>query len=186
MLKADLASGYRQFGTHPVDWRFQVYCNGPNEHYIDLACPFGKTNSSLEFCPPVALFAKSAAIRYGEEFATIGPVLGTHVDDIFGGFKKCQSYRKAKHFRDYLCDVGAALSLNFNQNVEKNPLPARSQVILGRRYDSSLARVFTAKEKVTKYRLRIAAVLAMEIVSVKSLEKLHGWWLWWSLLVALS
>ena len=24
-IKADLASGYRQFGAHPVDWRFQVY-----------------------------------------------------------------------------------------------------------------------------------------------------------------
>ena len=65
-IRADLASGYRQFGTHQVDWKFQVYCNGPNEHYIDLAYPFGKTNSSLEFCPPVQLFAKSAAARYGQ------------------------------------------------------------------------------------------------------------------------
>ena len=31
-IKADLSAGYRQFGTHPVDWRFQVYCNGPDEH----------------------------------------------------------------------------------------------------------------------------------------------------------
>ena len=65
-IKADLSSGYRQFGAHPMDWRFQVYCNGPDEHYIDLACPFGKTNSSLEFCPPVMLFAESAAYRYGQ------------------------------------------------------------------------------------------------------------------------
>ena len=65
-FKADLASGYRQFGSHPVDCRFQVYCNGPNEHYIDLACPFGKTNSSLEFCPPVRLFADSSACRFGQ------------------------------------------------------------------------------------------------------------------------
>ena len=65
-IKADLSSGYRQFGAHPADWRFQVYCNGPDEHYIDLACPFGKTNSSLEFCPPVRLFAESAAQRYGQ------------------------------------------------------------------------------------------------------------------------
>ena len=40
-VKAHLESGYRQFGTHPVDWRFQVYCNGLDEHDIDLACPFG-------------------------------------------------------------------------------------------------------------------------------------------------
>ena len=66
LLKADLAAGFRLFGTHPVDWRFQVYCNSHDEHYIDLACPYGKTNSPMEFCPPVALFAESAAVRYGE------------------------------------------------------------------------------------------------------------------------
>ena len=59
-IKADLANGFHQFGTHPKDWRYQVYCNDPREHYIDFACPFGKTNSTLEFCPPVALFAKSS------------------------------------------------------------------------------------------------------------------------------
>ena len=68
LIKADLATGFRQFGTHPADWRFQVYCNGPYEHYIDLACPYGKTNSPLEFCPPVALFADSSSVRYGEAF----------------------------------------------------------------------------------------------------------------------
>ena len=36
-IKADLKSGFRQFGTHPSDWRFQVYCNGAEEHYIDIA-----------------------------------------------------------------------------------------------------------------------------------------------------
>ena len=53
-IKADLKNGFRQFGTHPHDWRFQGYCNGLDEHYIDIACPFGKTNSTLEFCPPVS------------------------------------------------------------------------------------------------------------------------------------
>ena len=89
LIKADLKSGYRQFGVHPVDWKFQVYCNGPDEHYIDLACPFRKTNSALEFCPPVELFAKSAAIRYSEFFGKPKPILGSHIDDIFGGFKGC-------------------------------------------------------------------------------------------------
>ena len=63
-IKADLQSGFRQFGTHPSDWRFQVYCNGLNEHYIDFACPLGKTNSTLEFCPPIKLFAISTAVRW--------------------------------------------------------------------------------------------------------------------------
>ena len=98
-IKGDFESGFRQFGTHPVDWRFQVYCNGPEEHYIDLACPFGKTNSPLEFCPPVALLAKSLAVRYAEKFRVRSPVLGTHVDDIFGGFKSNRSLvRKSNSF----------------------------------------------------------------------------------------
>ena len=76
-IKGDLENGFRQFGTHPVDWRFQVYSNGPREHYIDLACPFGKTNSPLEFCPPVALLAKSLATRYAEVFKVRSPVMDT-------------------------------------------------------------------------------------------------------------
>ena len=75
-----------------MDWKFQVYNNGPDEHYIDLACPFGKTNSALEFCPPVTLFAKSVTVRYGEKFSTVPPILVTHVDDIFWGFKDCPDY----------------------------------------------------------------------------------------------
>ena len=43
LIKADLKSGFRQFGAHPVDWRFQVYCNGPMEHYsISLALSAGR------------------------------------------------------------------------------------------------------------------------------------------------
>ena len=156
LIKADLESGYRQFGAHPVDWRFQVYCNGPNEHYIDLACPFGKTNSALEFCPPVELFAKSLAVRHSRMFRIPAPILGTHVDDIFGGFKDCDCYQRASHFRMFLCRTGEYLTIRFNSKVEKTPMPDRIQVILGRRFDSSLARVNTAKKKVVKYRLRIA------------------------------
>ena len=129
-IKADLASGYRQFGTHPVDWRFQVYCNRPNEHYIDIACPFGKTNSSLEFCPPVALFARSAAIRYSEQFKVPAPSIGTHVDDIFGGFIIGDSRERAMHFRQWLCEVGRSLTVMFNINESKTPMPAKKQVRL--------------------------------------------------------
>ena len=146
-IKADLASGYRQFGTHPVDWKFQVYCNGPNEHYIDLACPFGKTNSSLEFCPPVQLFAKSAAARYGQLLSRWTPTLGTHVDDIFGGFKRCEKYTEAHRFREYLISVGANLTIIFNPKEKKTPLPARSQVILGRLFNSTSNRVPTVDKK---------------------------------------
>ena len=159
-VKADLESGYRQFGTHPVDWRFQVYCNGLDEHYIDLACPFGKTNSSLEFCPMVTLFTKSVASRYAVLYNST-PSLGTHVDDIFGGFKGCDDYAKACHLREFLCSVGTALTITFNPKPEKTPMPATSQVILGRRYNSSSKRVNTSEKKVIKYRLRIASALLM-------------------------
>ena len=99
----------------------QVYCNGSNEHYIDLACPFGKTNSPLEFCPPVSLLAKSAACRYAEAMNCTGPRLGTHVDDIFGGFKSDNSYEKALHFREYLCSMGRSLTVEFNLKKRLRP-----------------------------------------------------------------
>ena len=107
-----------------MDWRFQVYCNGPDEHYIDLACPFGKMNSSLEFCPPVALFARSAAEHYAERFQVERPALGTHVDDIYGGFKIDVSQERALHFRQWLIETGQKLTLLFNMKPSKTPLPA--------------------------------------------------------------
>ena len=99
-IKADLQSGFRQFGTYPADWRFQVYCNGQNEHYVDLACPFGKTNSTLEFCPPVKLFAISAAVRWSELHEGVQTALSAYVDDIYGGNQYCSSYQLALKLRD--------------------------------------------------------------------------------------
>ena len=130
-IKADLEKGFRQFGTHPVDWRFQVYCNGMDEHYIDLACPYGKTNSPLEFCPPVHLFAESAAVRYSQMNNCQAPRLGTHVDDIFGGFPNCNSYELACDFRQYLVNNGRALTIVLNMDEQKTPMPAEKQIILG-------------------------------------------------------
>ena len=173
-IKGDLENGFRQFGTHPVDWRFQVYCNGPREHYIDLACPFGKTNSPLEFCPPVALFAKSLAIRYTEDFRVRGPALGTHVDDIFGGFKSNHNYRRSAHFREWMCAKGKDLTLSFNMKPSKTPLPAKTQVILGRKFDSSTRRITTAADKIEKYLGRVKSMILERTTNRKKLEKLHG------------
>ena len=99
-IKADLESGFRQFGTHPADWRFQVYCNGLNEHYVDLACLFGKTNSTLEFCRPVKLFAISAAVRWSDLYGGMGPTLCVYVDDIYRGIPNCSSYELALKLKD--------------------------------------------------------------------------------------
>ena len=130
-VKADLSSGFRQFGTHPQDWRFQVYCNGYNEHYIDLACPFGKTNSPLEFCAPVALFAKSIVARYSQERGGPTRKLGSYVDDIFGGFPHCPSFLTAYDFRKYLIVKGKLRTVQFNMKAEKTPMPSEKQVLLG-------------------------------------------------------
>ena len=136
-----------------------MYCNGPNEHYIDLACPYGKTNSPLEFCPPVTLFSKSLAVRYSEQYRVPAAKLGTHVDDIYGGFPHNPDYNRAMHFRQYMCETGNKLTINFNMNPRKTPLPSQSQVILGCLYDSVSRRVKTSEEKQKKYLRRIEAML---------------------------
>ena len=165
-IKADLSSGFRQFGTHPQDWRFQVYCNGRDEHYIDLACPFGKTNSPLEFCAPVALFAKSVAARYPKERDGPTPNLTSYVDDIFGGFPHVEALSKALDLRRYICETGTSLTLVFNLKPSKTPLPARKQVILGRLYDSNARRVRTGEKKRAKYRQKIQDIFGREYTSV--------------------
>ena len=151
-----------------------MYCNGPDEHYIDFACPFGKTNSSLEFCPMVTLFAKSVAVRWSQLYGLEKPAIDTHVDDIFSGFKGCKSYEIAIHFREFLCSVGSTLTVRFNPKPEKTPMPAKVQDILGRRYDSTRKRINTSEKKILKYRMRVEATLAIEVISTKEIEKLHG------------
>ena len=175
IIRADLEHGFRQFGTHPKDWRYQVYCNGPREHYIDLACPFGKTNSTLEFCPPVALFAKSVVARFKEHAPKAIPVLGSYVDDIFGGLEHEASYRKALAFRKYVCDTGTSLSLRFNMKVHKTPLPARRQVVLGCLYDSVDRHVRMAEKKRVKYIDSVRSHLKSSSTTLKALQKLHGY-----------
>ena len=146
-IKSDLKNGYRKFGTHPADWRFQVYFNAPKEHYIDLACPFGKTNSSMEFCPPVKLFAMSTAVLLAELEEGLAPRFSSYVDDIYGGIHNCDSFQSSLALRDFLCDKGDELSLVFNRKPHKTPLPAEKQVILGCLYDSTLRRAKTTEKK---------------------------------------
>ena len=153
-----------------------MYCNGQEEHYIDFACPFGKTNSSLEFCPPVALFARSAALRYSQQFGADAerPTLGTRVDDIFGGFKLERNFSRACHFRRWLCDTGRRLTVKFNMKITKTPMPARKQVILGRLWNSTNNRVQTASSKVINYRRKIASMVQEDMTSREEIESLHG------------
>ena len=173
-IKADLLSGFRQFGTHPADWKFQVYCNGPNEHYVDIACPFGKTNSTLEFCPPVKLFALSVADRWKKERGGLLPKLSSYVDDIYGGIPHCASFATSLAFRDFICTTGQQMSFVFNRKPHKTPVPARRQVILGSLYDSVTKRMKSSEKKIKKYVSRIEALLETSTGLVQTLMSLHG------------
>ena len=57
--------------------------------------------------------------------------MATYVDDIYGGFVFNDSYQLAQAFRDFICSSGASLTMEFNMDVKKTPLPAREQTILG-------------------------------------------------------
>ena len=151
-----------------------MYCNGPDEHYIDLACPFGKTNSTLEFCPPVSLFAKSVVSRYVPRDTNFTPSSCTHVDDIFGGLQGDPSYEHALDFRRYICETGLSLTLLFNMEVHKTPLPATQQVILGCLYDSELRKIRIAEKKRVKYIQRIRDLLQSSTSTVSILQKVLG------------
>ena len=173
-IKADLQSGFRQFGTHPADWKYQVYCNGPNEHYVDIACPFGKTNGTLEFCPPVRLFALSVAIRWNEACGGLLPTLSSYIDDIYGGIPHCESFSRSLAFRDFICSTGERMSFVFNRKPRKTPMPAKKQVILGFLFDSETKRMKSSEKKIKKYVARIDALLDSDTVLVRTLVSLHG------------
>ena len=122
----------------------------------------------------MALFAKSASVRYSTDRECPAPVLGTYVDDIFGGFPHNKSLSRALDFRRYLYETGASLTIVFNMKPSKTPMPARQQVILGCLYDSTERRVKTAEKKRVKYLARIRAVRRAHTVSVKDILQLHG------------
>ena len=100
--------------------------------------------------------------------------MGTHVDDIFGGFVYPPSYHRALAFRNYLCVTGKSLTVEFNMKIKKTPLPATQQIILGCMWDSKLERVRTSPDKRIKYLKRIEELLGKTVTTVKSLQKIHG------------
>ena len=151
-----------------------MYCNGIDEHYIDIACPFGKTNSTLEFCPPVKLFAMSVAVRYAEQHKHQRPRLSSYVDDIYGGIPNCVFFEAAVGLRKFMCDTGKDLTLVFNTKPHKTPMPAKRQVILGCLYDSTARVMKSSVKKVEKYLLRINEALQANTVTAQEIMALHG------------
>ena len=118
--------------------------------------------SPLEFCPPVALFAETIAIRYGEEFGHL-PSFGSYVDDIFGAFKFCSRYHRAFHYREYMCKTGLPLTLRFNMEPKKTPLPAKQLVILGLLWDTESKVVRTSGKKNAKHTSHISGFLKQKL-----------------------
>ena len=151
-----------------------MYSNGYDEHYIDIACPFGKTNSTLEFCPPVKLFAMSIAARWYELKLGPRPRLSSYVDDIYGGTPGCIEYAAALKFREFICTTGERVTFVFNKKPHKTPLPSKQQVILGCLYDSVERKMKSSGKKISKYVARIDAALSSVTVPVKDIMSLHG------------
>ena len=114
-------------------------------------------------------------VRYSQERGGPQPKLGSYVDDIFGGFPRCESFGRALDLRRYLCYTGASVTLIFNLKPSKTPLPARKQVILGRLYNSTTRRVRTEQKKQQKYRKKIKDVLEEKLTTVNDIQKLHGY-----------
>ena len=66
-----------------------------------------------------------------------GPVLGTHVDGIFGGFKSNGSFERAAYFREWMCAAGKSFTISFKMKPNKTSNPAKKQIIQGRQFNCS-------------------------------------------------
>ena len=96
------------------------------------------------------------------------------MDDVFGGFIHCPSEVRANHFRAYLCAKGKELTLLFNMHINKTPMAAQQQVILGSLWDAVQRLVKTALNKRQKYLKRISNITDADCASVINILRLHG------------
>ena len=167
-VKLDLKDGYRQLAVHPSEWRTQVYALGPEKHYIDIAMPFGKSNSSKLFCRWASLWFESCVARFNRIHSATA-VLGSYVDDAFGG---ADTRKTAKKLIEYITDTGSNLLTLVNTAKTEGPSP--SLVILGLHYCSRSKVCRLDPAKVTKYAVRISELLAAGLASSKDLERIVG------------
>ena len=164
----DLKDGYRQLPVHPSEWGTQVYSLGPSEHYIDLAMPFGKANSSKIFCRWASLWFNSCIANFNKKF-NVQAVLDSYVDDAFGGDI---SYATAYSLIQYITWAGRVHGTLVN--VAKSEGPAISMVILGLLYRSDLKICSLDPKKVLKYSERIKTLIKQSWVTSKDLERMVG------------
>ena len=167
-IKLDLKDGYRQLAVHPSEWRTQVYSLGPREHYIDIAMPFGKSNSSKLFCRWASLWFESCITRFNKKYAA-SAVLRSYVDDGFGG---ADTWKIAIKLIKFITDMG--LTHETIVNTAKTEGPATALVILGLLYCSQSKVCRLDPAKVTKYAARISTLLAVGVATSKDLERLVG------------
>ena len=167
-VKLDLKDGYRQLAVHPSEWRTQVYALGAEEHYIDIAMPFGKSNSSKLFCRWAALWFESCIYRFNQKHGSAA-VLGSYVDDAFGG---ATTQVLAKKLIAFITTMGAMLGATVNS--KKTEGPATSMVILGFRYDSRARVCNLDPAKVSRYTARLQRILTRGWATSKELERVVG------------
>ena len=152
-IKADLKNGYRQLPVHPTDWYTQVYCLGPNEYYIDLNMPFGKSNSSKVFCRWSSAWCRSFQHHFENAYSL--PIsLSVYVDDFFGGPIRTESISrdetKGKMLLECLIEIGKIT--NTHMNVRKCKGPARRMELIGILFDSIKKSLFFGRTKVSEIR----------------------------------
>ena len=167
-IKLDLKDGYRQLAVHPSEWRTQVYSLGPAEHYIDMAMPFGKANSSKLFCQWTSLWFESCIVNFNKQVHSTA-VLGSYVDDAFGGAVR---RRVASELINYITLAGAQHGAIVNP--DKTEGPATAMVILGLLYCSISKVCSLDPAKVIKYSKRINHILQTGHTTSKELEQLVG------------
>ena len=130
--------------------------------------PFGKANSSKIFCRWASLWFKSCITNFNKTYKAQA-VLGSYVDDAFGGDK---SYSTAQALIQYITSSGERYGTLVN--VSKTRGPAISMVILGLLYRSDLKICALAPKKVKKYSEQITRQLKLRWVTSKDLERMVG------------
>ena len=167
-IMLDLKDGYCQLAVHPSEWRTQVYSLGPSEHYIDMAMPFGKANSSKLFCRWTSLWFQSCMAQFSRQVHSTA-VLGSYVDDAFGG---AILQRVADDLINFITVSGAKHGAVVN--LDKTEGPATAMVILGLLYCSVSKVCSLDPAEVVKYTNRINMILKSGRTTSKELKQLVG------------
>ena len=151
-----------------MELRTQVYTLGPVEHYIYIAMPFGKANSSKLFCRWASLWFDSCITRFNQQFNTTA-ALGSYVDDAFDG---TTTWSVAFRLINFITLTGAIMATIVS--THKTEVPATAMVILGLHYCSQTKVCSLDPAKVIKCSDRISQLLRVGHTTSKNLEQLVG------------